>query len=90
MSILLCCHTLCVNAPNHLSRVLQYTKIPWKCDDLSQGWPLDCIIMMSSGVARGRSRRGHCLGTRGSELSGLESKIHQLKLRSADAMMFFF
>ena len=29
-------------------------------------------------------------GARGSELSGLECKIHQLKLRLADAMMFFF
>ena len=28
-------------------------------------------------------------GARGSELSGLECKIHQLKLRPADAMMFF-
>ena len=40
--------------------------------------------------------RGHCpgarghKGTRGSELSGLECKIHQLKLRPADAMMLFF
>ena len=40
-------------------------------------------------------RRGHCPGARGhreargSELSGLECKIHQLKLRPADAMMFF-
>ena len=33
--------------------------------------------------------RGH-MGPRGSELSGLECKIHQLKLRPADAMMFFF
>ena len=32
--------------------------------------------------------RGH-RGTRGSELLGLECKIHQLKLRPADAMMFF-
>ena len=29
-------------------------------------------------------------GARGSEFSGLECKIHQLKLRSANAMMFFF
>ena len=41
-------------------------------------------------------RRGHCpgarghRGTRGSELSGLECKIHQLKLRPAGAMMLFF
>ena len=41
-------------------------------------------------------RRGHCPGARGfreargSELSGLKCKIHQLKLRLADAMMFFF
>ena len=34
-------------------------------------------------------RRGHCPGARGSKLSGLECKIHQLKLRPADAMMFF-
>ena len=33
--------------------------------------------------------RGH-RGTRGSELSGLECKIHQLKLRPAGAMMLFF
>ena len=32
--------------------------------------------------------RGH-RGARGSELSGLKCKIHQLKLRPADAMMFF-
>ena len=42
------------------------------------------------------SRRGHCPGARrhrggrDSELSGLERNIHQLKLRSADAMTFFF
>ena len=41
-------------------------------------------------------RRGHCpgarghRGTRGSELLGLECKIHQLKLRPAGAMMLFF
>ena len=41
-------------------------------------------------------RRGHCpgarghRGTRGFELSGLECKIHQLKLRPAGAMMLFF
>ena len=40
-------------------------------------------------------RRGHCLGARGhreargSELSGLECKIHQLKLRPVDSMMLF-
>ena len=45
---------------------------------------------------RGGGRKGHCPGARrhrgcqGSELSGLECKIHQLKLRPADAMMFFF
>ena len=45
---------------------------------------------------RGGGRRGHCpvarghRGTRGSELSGLECKIHQLKLRPAGAMMLFF
>ena len=33
--------------------------------------------------------RGH-RGARGSELSGLECKIYQLKLRPANAMMFFF
>ena len=33
---------------------------------------------------------GHCAGARGSELSGLECKIHQLKLRPADLMMFFY
>ena len=33
--------------------------------------------------------QGH-MGARGSELSGLQCKIHQLKLRPADAMMFFF
>ena len=44
----------------------------------------------------GEGRRGHCpgarghKGTRGSELSGLECKIHQLKLRPAGAMMLFF
>ena len=37
-------------------------------------------------------RRGHCpgarghMGTRGSELSGLECKIHQLKLRRDDVI----
>ena len=41
-------------------------------------------------------RSGHSSGarghrrTRGSELSGSECKIHQLKLRPADAMSFFF
>ena len=41
-------------------------------------------------------RSGHCpgarghRGARGSKLSGLERKIHQLKLRPADAIMFFF
>ena len=41
-------------------------------------------------------RRGHCpsvrghMGARGSELSGLECKIDQFKLRPANAMMFFF
>ena len=48
--------------------------------------------MPSSNQARreGGARRGHCPGARGSELSDLECKIHQLKLRPADAMMFFF
>ena len=47
------------------------------------------------GPPRG-GRRSHCpggLGHRGardSELSGLECEIRQLKLRPADAMMFFF
>ena len=49
-----------------------------------------------AGPPRGGGRRGHCSGarghrgTRGSELSGLECKIHQLKLRPAGAMMLFF
>ena len=49
-----------------------------------------------AGPPRGGGRRGHCQGARGhrgargSELSGLECKIHQLKLRPADALMFFF
>ena len=38
--------------------------------------------------AEGVTVWGH-MGARGSELSGLECKIHQLKLRPADAMMFF-
>ena len=48
------------------------------------------------GPPRRGGRRGHCpgarehRGTRGSELSGLECKIHQLKLRPAGAMMLFF
>ena len=41
-------------------------------------------------TSRAYGRRGRCPGARGSELSGLECKIHQLKLRPADAMMFFF
>ena len=41
------------------------------------------------GGAEGVTVRGH-RGTRGSELSGLECKIHQLKLRPAAAMMLFF
>ena len=41
------------------------------------------------GGAEGVTVRGH-RGTRGSELSGLECKIHQLKLRPAGAMMLFF
>ena len=51
---------------------------------------------MWTGPPRGEGRRDHCpgaqkhRGTRGSELSGLECKIHLLKLRPADAMMFFF
>ena len=38
--------------------------------------------------AEGVTVRGH-MGAWGSELSGLECKIHQLKLQLADAMMFF-
>ena len=38
--------------------------------------------------AEGVTVRVH-MGARGSELSGLECKIHQLKLWPADAMMFF-
>ena len=38
--------------------------------------------------AEGVTVRGH-MGARGSVLSGLECKIYQLKLRPADAMMFF-
>ena len=41
------------------------------------------------GKAEGIAVGGH-RGARGSELSGLECKIHQLKLRPADAMTFFF
>ena len=59
------------------------------------------FIMIPGTLTMGRpaereGRRGHCSeargyrGARGSELSGLECKIHQLKLRPADAMMFFF
>ena len=42
------------------------------------------------GPPRGGGQRDHCPGARGSKLSGLECKIHQLKLRPADAMMLFF
>ena len=56
-----------------------------------------CFIFgIGPGPPRGGGRRGHCpgarghRGTRGSELSGLECKIHQLKLRPAGAMMLFF
>ena len=51
------------------------------------------MLMFSAGPPRGgaevvtvRERRG----ARDSELSGLECKIYLLKLRPADAMMFFF
>ena len=55
--------------------------------------PLERPMYSSMRARRGGSRKGHCPGTqgaRGSELSGLECKIHQLKLRPADAMMLFF
>ena len=38
--------------------------------------------------AEGVTVQGH-MGAQGSELSGLECKIHQLKLWPADAIMFF-
>ena len=53
-------------------------------------------IHTNPGPPRGRDRRGHCPwarghgGARGSELSGLAFKIHQLKLPHAEALMFFF
>ena len=54
------------------------------------------FVPQSRTAERGGGRRGHCpgarghRGTRGSALSGLECKIHQLKLRPAGAMMLFF
>ena len=62
-------------------------------------WRLRFIILVFVGPSRTAERggrRGHCPGARGhrgtggSELSGLECKIHQLKLRPAGAMMLLF
>ena len=58
---------------------------------------LSVLVHLNSRTAeRGGGKRGHCpgarghRGARGSELSGLECKIHQLKLRPVGAMMLFF
>ena len=51
---------------------------------------LFCALCVTSRPAERGGRKDHCPGARGAELSGLECKIHQLKLRSADAIMFFF
>ena len=68
-----------------------------KVDIISHSTPIsfDVLLHMSRTAERG-GRRGHCPGARGhrgtrsSELSGLECKLHQLKLRPAGAMMLFF
>ena len=77
-----------------VSQILSYDPSEWL-----QRRPKPIVYFFRSCVIRPaerETRSGHCTGARGhtgargSELSGLECKIYQLKLRPADAMMFFF
>ena len=63
-------------------------KVPHRCDVSSELCCSGAKQLLLTGPPRRGSRRGYCTGARGhrvargSELSGLECKIHQLKLRT--------